>query len=108
MPRKIAKRHNISSETERTLVVVCYDVADEKRRRLIADTLENYGARVQESVFECYIDAESLTRLCREISVYVDAGEDAVHYYLMCGKDAASVRALGRHDGNTRSGYGVI
>jgi CRISPR-associated protein Cas2 len=45
------------------LVVVCYDVADEKRRRLIADTLENFGVQVQDSAFECFIDTDSLSRL---------------------------------------------
>ena len=107
MPSKAATRKH-SSDAERGLVIVCYDVTDEKRRRLIADTLENFGVRVQESVFECFIEGEHLTRLCREISAYVNPEEDAVCYYLLCGKDCSAVRTLGHNNAGPHSGYGVV
>jgi CRISPR-associated protein Cas2 len=34
------------------LVVVVYDIADDKRRLKLANFLEGYGRRVQESAFE--------------------------------------------------------
>ena len=36
-------------------VVVAYDVADNRRRQKIAKTLEQYGLRCNESVFECLL-----------------------------------------------------
>ena len=50
------------------LVVVAYDVStdcEEGKRRLrrVAKLCENFGQRVQNSVFECLVDAAQWTRL---------------------------------------------
>ena len=50
------------------LVVVAYDVNTEtedgrKRLRRVAKLCENYGQRVQNSVFECLVDAAQWTQL---------------------------------------------
>ena len=50
------------------LVVVAYDVnteSEEGRRRLrrVARVCENWGQRVQKSVFECLVDAAQWTRV---------------------------------------------
>jgi CRISPR-associated protein Cas2 len=37
------------------LVLVVYDIADDRRRLKLANFLEGHGRRVQESVFECFI-----------------------------------------------------
>jgi CRISPR-associated protein Cas2 len=36
--------------------MVCFDVSDEHRLRRVANELENFGQRVQRSVFECWLD----------------------------------------------------
>jgi len=38
------------------LYVICFDVADKKRLRQVAIQMENFGQRVQYSVFECHLD----------------------------------------------------
>ncbi|HOK77309.1 MAG TPA: CRISPR-associated endonuclease Cas2, partial [Verrucomicrobiota bacterium] len=38
------------------LTLVAYDISDHKRLANIAKVCENYGVRVQYSVFECYLD----------------------------------------------------
>ncbi|VAX34219.1 hypothetical protein MNBD_NITROSPIRAE03-419, partial [hydrothermal vent metagenome] len=35
-------------------MVVTYDITDDKRREQVSSELENYGMRVQKSIFECY------------------------------------------------------
>jgi CRISPR-associated protein Cas2 len=37
------------------LVLVTYDISDNKRRTKLATFLEGYGRRVQKSVFECWL-----------------------------------------------------
>lgn len=68
------------------LVLVTYDVRTENekgRRRLrrVAKVCEDWGQRVQNSVFECLVDAAQWTvlraQLCREI----DPAEDSLRFY---------------------------
>jgi len=40
------------------LIVVAYDIIDDKRRNRVAKTMEDYGTRVQYSVFECVLEEE--------------------------------------------------
>ncbi|HHP7244558.1 MAG TPA: CRISPR-associated endonuclease Cas2, partial [Elainellaceae cyanobacterium] len=37
------------------LVLVVYDIANNRRRQKLSKLLEGYGRRVQESVFECFL-----------------------------------------------------
>jgi CRISPR-associated protein Cas2 len=90
------------------MVVVSYDIADEKRRRKIADTLENFGVRVQASVFECFIDADSFSRLRREVAELILPDDDSVHYYPICAKDRAVVQILANKDFGPSSGYVLV
>ena len=45
------------------MYLVSYDIEKTKIRNKIAKTLENYGERVQYSVFECRITAKQLDEL---------------------------------------------
>ena len=45
------------------LIVVCYDIAEDLRRRRVSDELENFGGRVQDSVFECHLEEGQLKEL---------------------------------------------
>ena len=66
------------------LWAVCYDIADPRRLRRVAAVLEEAGMRVQESVFECRLDAQSLMQLRAEIATMIDRSCDSVRYYPMC------------------------
>lgn len=44
-------------------IVVAYDIIDDKRRNRVAKTMEDYGTRVQYSVFECVLEEEYLTEM---------------------------------------------
>lgn len=65
--------------------VVTYDISDDRVRARVSKTLENYGTRVQESVFECPItdkEVEGLvTRLKRELA---SPENGSIRFYRLC------------------------
>lgn len=75
--------------------VVTYDIADDKRRRLVAKTLEDYGARVQHSVFLCALPGTLFDRLWSELADIVDEEEDSVEAYFLCSRCCARGRNIG-------------
>jgi CRISPR-associated protein Cas2 len=66
------------------LTVVAYDITDDRRRARLASALEDYGVRVQYSVFECMLTRERLSALRREVERIVDPDVDRVDYYQLC------------------------
>jgi len=68
------------------LVLITYDVNTEtaegrKRLRRVAKQCVNYGQRVQNSVFECQLDAAKL-RLVEDILIkIIDPEQDSLRFY---------------------------
>ncbi|KMN39052.1 CRISPR-associated endonuclease Cas2 [Lysinibacillus capsici] len=68
------------------LVLVTYDVvtktaAGQKRLRKVAKICENYGLRVQNSVFECVVDATQFKQLQLALQDSIDEKEDSLRFY---------------------------
>jgi CRISPR-associated protein Cas2 len=63
------------------LVVVVYDIPDDKRRLKLSNFLEGYGRRVQKSVFECFISLAEMKKLHDQIQRRVKPAEDNVRLY---------------------------
>lgn len=68
------------------MVLVTYDVntetqAGQKRLRKVAKICQNYGQRVQNSVFECLIDAAQLEVLKDLLVQIVDLDTDSLRFY---------------------------
>lgn len=72
------------------LMVFCYDVADNKRRRRVAKALEDAAVRVQKSVFESRMTERAAGRLAERVAAHLAPG------------DSLRVYAIGAH-GLTRS-----
>lgn len=66
------------------LIVVSYDVSNDRRRTRLAHNLKDFGQRVQYSVFECRLDLEALDRLRQRIEKLIDPLEDSVRIYRLC------------------------
>jgi CRISPR-associated protein Cas2 len=64
--------------------VVCYDVVDDRRRNRVADTLKDYGRRVQYSVFVADLDEELAHKMIEAVRREVSSEEDKVHVFLLC------------------------
>ena len=45
------------------IYIVAYDFSNNKLRSKIGNTLENYGRRIQKSVFRCFLSAEQIQEL---------------------------------------------
>lgn len=70
------------------LVVVAYDVSTESekgRRRLrrVARVCENCGQRVQNSVFECLVDAAQWARVRARLIKEISAEDDSLRFYFL-------------------------
>ena len=70
------------------MVLITYDVntendAGKKRLRKIAKECENYGQRVQNSVFECLIDPARLKHLQARLENLMDKDKDSLRYYYL-------------------------
>ena len=71
-------------EVRDMLHLVAYDITSPKRLRLVAKTCEDYGVRVEKSVFECDLDEATFSVLWSEINALIDTEEDAVISYQIC------------------------
>ena len=76
------------------LLIIVYDIPDNKTRRLVSDWLEGYGIRVNRSVFECRVRTPVQRRRLEEgIVQLIDPAVDSVRIYPLCGacRDDATV-----------------
>lgn len=65
------------------LFVVTYDISDDGTRKLIADELQNWGHRVQYSVFECDLNEKHAGQLEEALSRLISARE-SIRIYRVC------------------------
>lgn len=75
--------------------IVSYDIVNTKRRNLVAKCLENYGTRVQYSVFECKLDLEMYKTMQQELEKMIDVTEDSVRFYALCNSCEKKITILG-------------
>ena len=70
------------------MVLITYDVntetaAGRKRLRQIAKQCINYGQRVQNSVFECILDASQCKQLQHKLINLIDEETDSLRFYYL-------------------------
>ena len=70
------------------LVLISYDVntqdaAGRRRLRLIAKQCVNYGQRVQNSVFECLLNAAQCKQLQHKLCSIMDKSVDSLRFYYL-------------------------
>lgn len=82
------------------MIVVTYDVSTETsagraRLRKVAKQCQNYGLRVQNSVFECILDASQFVTFKNSLLKLINEKEDSLRFY-----------RLGNHYHNQVEHYG--
>jgi len=70
------------------LVLITYDVntetpAGRKRLRQVAKQCVNYGQRVQNSVFECVMDAAKCRQVKAVLEKIIDQEQDSLRFYYL-------------------------
>ena len=68
------------------MIVITYDVetsseGGQKRLRRVAKVCENYGQRVQNSVFECSLDSAQLVLVKGTLLKEIDTKKDSLRFY---------------------------
>lgn len=77
------------------LRVVVYDITDPRRLARVAKVCEDFGVRVQKSVFECWLEHERLERLLARLEPEMDLDTDQIIVYTLEAKSAARRLKLG-------------
>ncbi len=82
------------------LVLITYDVctqdaAGKTRLRKVAKECVNYGQRVQNSVFECILDASQLLLLKDRLISLIDENQDSLRFYYLGNNYKTKVEHFG-------------
>ncbi|MBL5769048.1 CRISPR-associated endonuclease Cas2 [Heyndrickxia sporothermodurans] len=82
------------------LVLITYDVstvhnAGQKRLRKVSKLCQNYGQRVQNSVFECVVDAAQFATLKIELTNIIDENQDSLRFYQLGNNYKNKVEHIG-------------
>ncbi len=82
------------------MVLITYDVntetdAGKKRLRKVSKACQDYGQRVQNSVFECIIDPARLKNLQANLERLIDPKKDSLRYYYLGDEWKSRVEHVG-------------
>jgi CRISPR-associated protein Cas2 len=78
---------------KRLRYLVSYDIANAKRLRRVAKTLESYGTRLQYSVFECPLDDLRLAQARAALAEIINVEHDQV-LFVSLGPEAADATLI--------------
>lgn len=65
------------------IVLVIYDVVDNKTRQRLVKCLERYGVRVQKSAFEALLDKKQYDVMMRQASRIINQSIDSLRVYIL-------------------------
>jgi CRISPR-associated protein Cas2 len=83
----------------RNTYLVCYDIADDKRRDRVFRVCKNHGNHLQFSIFECDLTGMELAALHRELLEILSQAEDQVLFVRLGesgGRGDRVIAALGK------------
>lgn len=84
------------------LTLVAYDITDPKRLHRAAVICEDWGLRVQYSVFECRLEAAAFDRFWTALSHVIDPKTDRLVAYKICAQCAREIHDLGLQPHNEK------
>ena len=95
------------------LVVITYDVntetpAGRKRLRQVAKQCVNYGQRVQNSVFECILDATKYVEVKHILEKLIDKNTDSLRFYILGNNYENKVDHMGAKTGYDPGGVLIL
>ena len=86
----------LEEDERRYIVLVIYDITDDRRRTRMVKCLEQYGIRVQKSAFEAFLTEKKYERMMELTSGLIDPATDSLRVYLLANH--TSVRSWGIGD----------
>lgn len=95
------------------LVLITYDVnteteAGRKRLRHVAKQCVNYGQRVQNSVFECVMDAAKCREVKNKLEKIIDKDKDSLRFYYLGNNYQNKVEHIGSKESYNVEGTLII
>lgn len=92
------------------MVLITYDVntedaAGRRRLRQIAKQCVNFGQRVQNSVFECLLDAAQLKLLQSKLLKIIDKERDSLRFYYLGNKYDTKIEHFGIKESYDAEGF---
>jgi len=72
------------TKARKKFVVVAYDISSARRRNKVVKILQQYGRRINFSVFECMFSDGQLSAVREEIGSIINLSKDQVVYYQLC------------------------
>lgn len=79
--------------------VVSYDISSDRLRRKVSQIMEDYGKRVQYSVFECDLDNRRLKQLYKKlVNVMGEMQEGSIKFYPLCMSCSEKIMTIGIDD----------
>lgn len=88
--------------------VVSYDITDTPRRNRVARVLEDFGDRVQYSVFECLLDQTLLERMIKRLQKVLKENEDSLRVYTLCANCEKVVKVIGLGEISKKEKYFIL
>ena len=76
-------------------IIICYDIIDNIRRTKVSKQLENYGVRVQYSVFEANLDDRKTEEMVSYLRKSINEEEDGLRIYRVCAGCFKNIQVIG-------------
>lgn len=73
-----------SNRTRKQMHIIAYDIANDKRRTKLANLLDQFGHRINYSVFECMLTLGQRKDIEKMIAEIINQRKDQVTIYRIC------------------------
>lgn len=95
------------------LVLITYDVntktsAGRRRLRKVSKLCVDYGQRVQNSVFECNLDAAQYAAIKHRLEGLIDPATDSLRFYNLGDRYHTRIEHVGAHPGYDAEGVLMV
>jgi len=77
-------------------MIIAYDIASPQRIARVAKILQDYGVRVQKSIFEVTVTTFIFEEMKERIEAVIIPEDDGVKYFPVCEKCAGTVEVIGQ------------
>lgn len=81
---------------EPTFYLLAYDIANPKRLAKVAKAMEAIGERVQDSVFEAWLNPADVEKMLKKVKKIMNEEEDSLRIYPLCSACREKVRCVGQ------------
>ena len=78
------------------LLIVAYDISDDKPRNKVFKILKDYGQWMQYSLFECDLTQEKYSELRSKLKKKINPREDSIKFYFVCSSCLDKSNTLGQ------------